>query len=52
MAVLIGIDPHKGSRTALAGGAAGQPLGKIRIRACPAQAGQLVTWAAGWPERT
>jgi transposase len=32
-------------------GAAEEPLGKIRIRACPAQAGQLVAWAAAWPER-
>ena len=52
MAVMIGIDPHKGSHTAVAVGAAEEPLGKIRIRACPAQAEQLVTWAAGWPERT
>jgi transposase len=47
MAVMIGIDPHEGSRTAVAEGAAGQPLGKVCIRACPAQAGQLVTGAAG-----
>jgi transposase len=52
MAVMIGIDPHKGSHTAVAVGAAEEPLGKIRIHACPAQAGQLVAWAAGWPERT
>src|SRR6516225_8552420 len=52
MAVMIGIDPHKGSHTAVAVGAAEQRLGKIRIRACPAQAGQLVAWAAAWPERT
>jgi transposase len=52
MAVMIGIDPHKGSHTAVAVGAAGQRLGKIHIRACPAQAGQLVAWAAAWPERT
>jgi transposase len=52
MAVMIGIDPHKGSHTAVAVGAAEQPLGKIRIRACPAQAEQLVAWAAAWPERT
>jgi hypothetical protein len=47
MAVMIGIDPHKGSHTAVAVGAAGEPLGKIGVRACPAQAGKLV----GWPER-
>jgi transposase len=52
MAVMIGIDPHKGSHTAVAVTAAEETLGKIRIRACPAQAEQLVAWAAGWPERT
>ena len=29
-----------------------QPLGKLRVRACPAQAEQLVAWAQAWPERT
>jgi transposase len=52
MAVMIGIDPHKGSHTAVAVGAAEEPLGTLRIRACPDQAGQLVAWAAAWPERT
>ena len=52
MAVMIGIDPHKGSHTAVAVGAAEEPLGKIRVRACPAQAEQLVGWAQAWPERT
>jgi len=51
-AVMIGVDPHKGSHTAVAIGAAGEPLGEVRVRACPAQAGRLVTWAAAWPERT
>jgi transposase len=52
MAVMIGIDPHKGSHTAVAVGAAEEPLGTLRIRACPDQAGKLVTWAQAWPERT
>ena len=52
MAVMIGIDPHKGSHTAVAIGAAGEPLGKLRVRACPGQAGKLVAWAQAWPERT
>jgi transposase len=52
MAVMIGIDPHKGSHTAVAVTAAEEPLGKVRVRACPAQAEQLVAWAAAWPERT
>ncbi len=52
MAVMIGIDPHKGSHTAVAVGAAEEPLGKLRVRACPDQAGTLVAWAQAWPERT
>ena len=52
MAVMIGIDPDKGSHTAVAVGAAGEPLGKLRVRACPDQAGKLVAWAQAWPERT
>ena len=50
-AVMIGIDPHKGSHTAVALGAAEQPLGRMRVKACPSQAGQLVAWAQAWPER-
>jgi transposase len=49
--VVIGVDPHRGSHTAVAIGAGEQPLGKIRVRACPSQAAQLVTWAQAWPER-
>jgi len=45
MAVMIGIDPHKGSHTAVALGASEQLLGRVRVRACPSQAGQLVAWA-------
>jgi transposase len=52
MTVMIGIDPHKGSHTATAVGAAEEPLGKVRVRACPDQAEKLVTWAQAWPERT
>jgi transposase len=52
MAVMIGIDPHKGSHTAVAVGAAEEALGKLRVRACPAQAEKLVAWAQDWPERT
>ena len=51
VAVMIGIDPHKGSHTAVAISAAEQPLGRLRVRACPSQARQLVAWAAAWPER-
>jgi transposase len=51
-AVMIGVNPHKGSHTAVAIGAAEEPLGELRVRASAAQAGRLVAWAAAWPERT
>src|SRR6516162_10168243 len=51
-AVMIGVDPHKGSHTAMAVSTAEQPLGKLRVRASADQAGRLVEWAAKWPERT
>ena len=51
-AVMIGVDPHKGSHTAVAIDAAEAPLGQLKVRAGSAQAGQLVQWAAAWPDRT
>ena len=51
-AVMIGVDPHKGSHTAVAIDAAEEPLGKLRVRASAGQAQRLVAWAAAWPERT
>ena len=51
-AVMIGVDPHKASHTAVAISAAEEPLGELRVRACAAQAGQLLAWAAAWPQRT
>jgi transposase len=51
-AVIIGVDPHKGSHTAVAIGAAEEPLGQVRIRASEAQAQRLLAWAEGWPQRT
>ena len=49
---MIGVDPHKGSHTAVAAGLAEEPLGELRVRACAVQAGELIGWAAAWPERT
>jgi hypothetical protein len=49
---MIGVDPHKGSHTAVAIGAAEEPLGQVRIRASAAQAERLLAWAASWPQRT
>jgi transposase len=50
--VMIGIDPHKGSHTAVAIGGAEEPLGELRVRACASQAGRLLAWAAAWPDRS
>jgi Transposase len=52
MAVMIGIDPHKGSHTAVAIGPSGEPLGRQLVRSCPDQAQQLLAWAQAWPDRT
>jgi transposase len=51
-AVMIGVDPHKGSHTAVAIGGAEERLGQLRVRASASQAQRLVKWAAAWPERT
>src|SRR6202012_5823253 len=51
-AVMIGVDPHKGSHTAVAIGAAEEELGQVRVRASAAQAQRLLAWAKLWPERT
>ena len=51
-AVMIGVDPHKGSHTAVVIGASEEVLGQLRVRACAAQAQRLLAWAAPWPERT
>jgi transposase len=49
---MIGVDPHKGSHTAVALGADEAPLGQVRVRASAARVQRLLTWAAAWPERT
>jgi transposase len=49
---MIGVDPHKGSHTAVAVGGDEQPLGQVRLRASAVQAQRLLEWAAQWPERT
>jgi hypothetical protein len=51
VSVMIGIDPHKASHTAVAISAAEERLGELRIRASAAQAGRLLEWAAAWPVR-
>jgi transposase len=51
-AVMIGVDPHKGSHTAVAISLAEEPLGELRVQSSAFQAERLVAWAAAWPERT
>jgi transposase len=50
-AVMIGVDPHKATHTAVVIGPAEEPLGELRVRASAGQAEKLVAWAADWPER-
>jgi transposase len=50
--VMIGVDPHKGSHTAVAVGGDEVVLGLVRVRASAAQAPRLLEWAAQWPART
>ena len=49
--VMIGVDPHKASHTAVAINAAEEPLGQLRVRASAVQAERLLGWAQAWPER-
>jgi transposase len=49
--VMIGVDPHKASHTAVAINAAEEPLGQLRVRASAVQAERLLEWAQAWPER-
>lgn len=50
--VMIGVDPHKASHTAVAISPAEEPLGQLRVRASAVQAERLLAWAQAWPERT
>lgn len=50
--VMIGVDPHKGSHTAVAVDGTERVLGKIRVRATGTQLEELLSWSATWPERS
>jgi transposase len=52
MAVMIGVDPHKASHTAVAIDDKERPLGELRVRSSADQVKQLRSWAAKWPKRT
>jgi transposase len=51
-AVMIGVDPHKGSHTAFALDASEKRLGQVRVPASIRQVDGLLEWARQWPERT
>ena len=52
MAVIIGVDPHKASHTAVAINQAEQLLGELRVRSSADQVERLLAWAVKWPQRT
>jgi len=49
--VLIGIDPHKGSHTAVAIDRDEVKVGELRLRSSKQQCARLLEWAAVFPER-
>jgi transposase len=51
-AVVIGIDPHKASHTAVAVDERELALGGVRVRATAVQSERLLAWAAQWPQRS
>lgn len=52
MQVIIGIDPHKATHTAVAISGRESQLGQKRVRATRAQTDQLLGWAVEFPKRT
>jgi transposase len=50
--VMIGIDPHKGSHTAVAVDASERSLAELRVRSGPKQLDRLLGWAQRFSERT
>lgn len=52
MPVVIGVDPHKASHTAVAVDEEETTLDELRVRSSAGQVAQLSSWAARWPERT
>ncbi len=52
MAVMIGVDPHKGSHTAVALDTSEQFLGELRVRSASNQIERLLGWARPFETRT
>jgi transposase len=51
MQVVIGIDPHKASHTAVAVGGGEEPLSSVKVRATRKQVDQLLDWAQSFEKR-
>ena len=51
MAVMIGVDPHKGSHTAVAIDGDERELAAVQVRSSRRQVEELLGWAAGFEER-
>jgi len=52
MVVMIGVDPHKGSHTAVAIDDNEVELARVRVRASSRQVSELLRWAARFKDRT
>jgi transposase len=52
MQVIIGIDPHKATHTAVAVNSSEDELSRLKVRATRAQVNKLLTWAAPFASRT
>jgi transposase len=52
MRVMIGVDPHKATHTAVAIGPEEKELGRVQVRATRRQVDQLLSWAAPFETRT
>jgi transposase len=52
MQVIIGIDPHKATHTAVAVDGGEDELSRLKVRATRDQVAKLLTWAAPFPSRT
>jgi len=48
---MIGIDPHKGSHTAVVIDRDERVVDEIRVRTSNGQTGELCGWASGYPDR-
>ena len=52
MSVIIGVDPHKASHTAVAIGGDEREVAKVTVRATCQQTSKLLAWAEPFAERT